>query len=599
MKYIQFLFVLLTASLCACNKDNVIEDPSALPPQIILDSDDGVYTVKIGHELTIEPEFRNCDDARITWTLDGNLVCTDTRWTATWHDAGEWIVTIAAENGAGRAEEEIMVECLALTPPIISIQLPENGLKVIANTDYTIAPDFMHDDMEDFKIAWYVDGELRGDDRTFTFNEAATGIYHIKVIASNIDGETVKEFDISVVKDKPYSVAFPSVSYFNKSTERYTFAGRPVFLRPLTEYFDHPAYKWNVDGVEQACVSEMFSFTPSAPGEYAVSVEVSEDSSSSRSITRNVSSGNASLTATVKVICVDATEDSRMRPATASSSRFSNKVYEYTPAPGQFIGDTDMLGGFTGAETSLETANDWASRRLADHLSVSLGAFGGYIIVGFDHSIPAAVAEYDLAIEGNAYLSTNGGSNEPGIVWVMQDVNGNGLPDDEWYELKGSEYDNPATLKNYSVTYFRPEAPEMNVSWVDSEGNSGTVDYRGAFHKQAYYYPAWISEASYTLYGTCIPSQNTVDPLTGYWNNKAYDWGYADNIGSDNIPGDSYTGEGQSTGFKFANAVYADGKSIPLKYVDFVKVQVAVQAKSGALGEVSTEVFSLSDFSMQ
>ena len=40
-----------------------------------------------------------------------------------------------------------------------------------------------------------------------------------------------------------------------------------------------------------------------------------------------------------------------------------------------------------------------------------------------------------FAIQGNAFDS----SNEPGIVWVMQDVNGNGLPDDEWYELRGSE----------------------------------------------------------------------------------------------------------------------------------------------------------------
>ena len=28
-----------------------------------------------------------------------------------------------------------------------------------------------------------------------------------------------------------------------------------------------------------------------------------------------------------------------------------------------------------------------------------------------------------------------GGSAEPGIVFVSKDVNGNGEPDDEWYEL--------------------------------------------------------------------------------------------------------------------------------------------------------------------
>lgn len=38
----------------------------------------------------------------------------------------------------------------------------------------------------------------------------------------------------------------------------------------------------------------------------------------------------------------------------------------------------------------------------------------------------------------------------------MQDVNGDGLPNDEWYELKGSEYGKPETIQDYAVTYFRP-----------------------------------------------------------------------------------------------------------------------------------------------
>ena len=88
---------------------------------------------------------------------------------------------------------------------------------------------------------------------------------------------------------------------------------------------------------------------------------------------------------------------------------------------------------------------------------VSLGSFGGYVIVGFDHSIPNK-GGYDFAIQGNAFLSDQGGSNEPGIVWVMQDVNGNGLPDDEWYELKGSETGNGSTIQDYEVTYRCPHA---------------------------------------------------------------------------------------------------------------------------------------------
>lgn len=41
-----------------------------------------------------------------------------------------------------------------------------------------------------------------------------------------------------------------------------------------------------------------------------------------------------------------------------------------------------------------------------------------------------------------------------------------------------------------------------------------------------------------------------------------------------------------------------DGSSVELEYIDFVKIQVAVQTKSGNLGELSTEVLGIYDFNM-
>ena len=80
----------------------------------------------------------------------------------------------------------------------------------------------------------------------------------------------------------------------------------------------------------------------------------------------------------------------------------------------------------------------------------------------------------------------------------MQDINGNGLPDDEWYELKGSEAGKEETIQNFEVTYYRPEGKKMDVQWISSDGRNGWVDYLSAYHTQDYYYPAWISENSYT-----------------------------------------------------------------------------------------------------
>lgn len=76
---------------------------------------------------------------------------------------------------------------------------------------------------------------------------------------------------------------------------------------------------------------------------------------------------------------------------------------------------------------------------------MSLGAFGGYLVVGFDHSIEND-GGYNIGVSGNSF----DGSSEPGIVWVMQDENGDGLPNDTWYELKGSEYGKPETTQDYA-----------------------------------------------------------------------------------------------------------------------------------------------------
>lgn len=290
---------------------------------------------------------------------------------------------------------------------------------------------------------------------------------------------------------------------------------------------------------------------------------------------------------------IGTTVDDFYRAKTETSQAAWNKVYEYTPAPGQFINET-KIGGFTGNETTPQAAADYAHKRMQDNLFVSLGGFGGYLTVGFDHSIDN-VPGYDLAIRGNSFK----GSSEPGIVWVMQDENGNSLPDDTWYELKGCETGNEGTIQNYEVTYYRPSGPGMPVQWTDNTGASGEIDYLKTYHNQEYYYPLWIKEDSYTLKGTCLHAMNYDQSGNGtYWVQPEYDWGYADNYS----PTDFYSGtseELRSCNFlDFSNATDSNGNVVELKFVDFIKVQTALNTKSGWLGENSTEVFGFYDYSM-
>ena len=168
-------------------------------------------------------------------------------------------------------------------------------------------------------------------------------------------------------------------------------------------------------------------------------------------------------------------------PDTPQAAAFANKVLEYRPAPTQFMNTTATAykEGFTYQQV-LEYATELLSDR--NVCLLSLGAFGGYITVGFDHTVPNVSGEYDFKIYGNAaydIYGTNedkpGGSAEPGIVLVSKDTNGNGLPDDEWYELAGSEYNSPSTIRNYEITYYRPELPGDNVQWTDNQGGQGEI----------------------------------------------------------------------------------------------------------------------------
>lgn len=110
-------------------------------------------------------------------------------------------------------------------------------------------------------------------------------------------------------------------------------------------------------------------------------------------------------------------------PDTPQAAAFANKVLEYRPAPTQFMNTTATAykEGFTYQQV-LEYATELLSDR--NVCLLSLGAFGGYITVGFDHTVPNISGEYDFKIYGNAaydIYGTNedkpGGSAEPGSYW--------------------------------------------------------------------------------------------------------------------------------------------------------------------------------------
>lgn len=282
-------------------------------------------------------------------------------------------------------------------------------------------------------------------------------------------------------------------------------------------------------------------------------------------------------------------------------SPYTASVYEYRPAPGQFVNTMPYYEEGDNEETMRQKAED----DLVNDVMITLGAYGGYVTFAFDHTVVNVPGEYDFMIKGNSFYSDipgyaeqRGGSSEPGIVMVAFDRNMNGRPDDdEWYELAGSEYYKDTTLKDYSITYSRPDdhtpvadqtgvlTDTLYIPWTDSRGNSGHV-YQNMYHTQSYY-PEWLSDDELSFTGTLLP-QNGVDEsgFGSYYVLYSYPWGYADNHPNDSIVLNS---------FDIDWAVDREGRPVSLPGVDFIRVYTGVNQYCGWIGETSTEIARAQD----
>jgi hypothetical protein len=280
-------------------------------------------------------------------------------------------------------------------------------------------------------------------------------------------------------------------------------------------------------------------------------------------------------------------------------------VYDFQPAPGQFV---NKLPKYDEGDTKADMIRK-AGECLADNAQkmITLGGYGGYVVFGFDHLVQNTPGKYDFKILGNAFWATGnpnqnasckGGSCEPGIVMVSYDANGNGQPDDTWYELAGSEYRKPETIHNYEITYYKPDENKVKtpdneyrylsdttyIRWTSNGYGNGYL-YRNVYHTQPYY-PQWIAGETLSFSGTKLANNYVDESGTGsYYVQYAYDWGYADNNPNIDV----------QSNLSIEWAVDNEGNPVQLPGIHFVKVYTGVNQYCGWLGETSTEVMGAED----
>lgn len=243
------------------------------------------------------------------------------------------------------------------------------------------------------------------------------------------------------------------------------------------------------------------------------------------------------------------------------ASKWITEILEYNPAPGQFI--NTPIG-------SQNSAADIVGKRGM----VSLGGYGGYIVFRFEKPIINGDGA-DFVIHGNAFT----GSSEPGAVMVSEDKNGNGIPDDEWYEIAGSHY--AKSTKNYEITYSKPAnlTAAAPISWADNFGAVGVLDIVPT-HTQSYW-PNWIKSPKFN--GNKVEKKPTI--VNNIWVLGELGSGYADNFSDDYmqvINGDDDT--------RMSNKFDLSASVVKVDKAHFIKVYTCVNEQAGVVGELSTEV---------
>ena len=355
------------------------------------------------------------------------------------------------------------------------------------------------------------------------------------------------------------------------------------------------AYSWTLDG-EAIPGGKTLDYMFAQAGEYELVLTVSQgEVSYSYTFTVTVTFGN-------------------VEPTPEEATPYVTQVLDFMPAVGQF---TNTQPAYEEGDTQA-TMNQKVLDAIGNNNRgmISLGGFGGYVVVGFDHTIENKAGLRDFRVLGNAfYAATNpnpdapqGGSSEPGVIRVAYDKNGDGVPnEDEWYEIAGSAHEDPTLepwyqmavdngndvnlYRDYEITYYRPEQePESQeqwdtyIRWEDNQGNSG-YKAKNQFHQQSYF-PQWYEGDELTFRGTCLP-QNAIDESGQGTNFVLYKfrYGYADN--------ETNTADDSSIDIDWA--VNSKGQRVSLPGVDFIKIYTGVNQENGWLGECSTEVMGVED----
>lgn len=453
----------------------------------------------------------------------------------------------------------------------------EDAYTLLEGAKLELNPTFKN--IENATFLWHLNGQVVATTQSYLFDKTNPGEYNLVLKVSNEGG--VAEYPTTIVVG-PKDFTFDAVAHTLLSIEL------PDYVK------DNGAIEWEV----LSSASELYRFSQMA----VESEEEGEKGESHLFVAAEAGEYLLQLTSgdiKGEVTIVVGENEKEVSPYFAYA-------LDYMPAPGQFV---NKLPKYEDGDTQDDMNAKVAESIVGEDASmITLGGWGGYVTMGFDHTIVNVAGKMDFRIDGNAFgANANpkpnapfGGSCEPGIILVSYDANGNGKADDEWYEIAGSgnftgENENfyqmgidngndMATHRDFEMTYHKPkvETP-ANITdyifWTNNKGGKG-YKFKHHFHKQSYY-PLWVKDETITFKGIRL-AENGIDESGqgNYFVLYGFNYGYVDN----------YPNRDDRSAIDIDWAIDKNGNKANLPGIDFVKIYNGVDQENGWLGEASTEV---------
>lgn len=253
-------------------------------------------------------------------------------------------------------------------------------------------------------------------------------------------------------------------------------------------------------------------------------------------------------------------------------SAFATVVFEYLPGEGQFVNDPN----FNDPLRALGPPIGGGTLDPDESKLVTLGNHGGSITLGFAVTVwddPTNPWGLDAIVFGNAfYLGGNPNLRfgEAGVIEIAFDLNGNGVPDDPWYLIPGSDLPEPMEQQRNGF-FLLPDDPYAFPPILNLH-NDGREAFLG--------------------YGDMTPVLRLGD-LDG--DNVVDDFEMTAEVFY-TVPDDPFEvgvslGSGGGDAFDIAWAVDPlTNEPAGLRGFDFIRISTGADGDFGQFGEVSTEI---------